>query len=170
MEKRLKPSLWVVKFAELVPKKSKVLDLACGKGRHTRLFIERSCQVTAVDINTSGLGDLVKNPNCHSIALDLEQSESWLLPSKFNCIVVTNYLFRPNLKYIADALLPEGILIYQTFMSGHEKFGKPSNPDFLLKENELLETFEKDLEIIEFSQGLNPSPSMTQQICARKKK
>ncbi|MBL4682700.1 MAG: class I SAM-dependent methyltransferase [Pseudomonadales bacterium] len=164
----MKPSPWVVKYADNVPAKSKVLDLACGMGRHTRLFIERGCHVTAVDIDTKGVQDLMGNPDCRIIETDLEQSEGWILPLGFDCIVVTNYLYRPMLKHLVKALVPGGILIYQTFMLGNEKFGKPSNPEFLLTADELKETYEHKLEVIAFSQGLSSTPSMTQQICARR--
>jgi len=164
----LEPSSWVIKYANYVPKNSKVLDLACGMGRHTQLFMGRGCHVTAVDIDTQGLQEFANSPNCQIVEMDIEQSEDWLLSQDFNCIVVTNYLHRPIMKHLANALAPEGILIYQTFMSGNEKFGKPSNPDFLLKKDELMETFEDELEVIAFSQGLTSKPSMMQQICARK--
>ncbi|MFT7684834.1 MAG: SAM-dependent methyltransferase [Candidatus Azotimanducaceae bacterium] len=165
----MEPSPWVKKFANLIPVGAKVLDLACGKGRHTRYFIERSCFVTSVDINIDNMQDLSNNPKCQIIAADLENKDDWRLPTDFDAIIVTNYLHRPMLQHLPNALSPNGILIYQTFMIGNEAYGKPNNPDYLLAKNELKNTFQNSLNIIEFSEGLihETHTAVTQQICAQ---
>jgi hypothetical protein len=86
----------------------------------------------------------------------------------FQGIVVANYLHRPLLPRIAQALAPGGVLIYETFMQGNERFGKPSNPAFLLAPGELWAAF-GSLHFIAFEQGLSlqPKPAMQQRICAR---
>ena len=87
---------------------------------------------------------------------------------RFDGIIVTNYLHRPQFPHIAASLAAEGILIYETFMIGNEKYGKPSNPSFLLREDELTEAFES-LTVLDFGQGFrdSPSPAMVQSLCAR---
>ncbi len=88
----------------------------------------------------------------------------------FDGIVVTNYLYRPLLADLARSLADGGLLIYQTFMAGNEKFGRPRNPDHLLRVDELKVFFKDRLDIIDFTQGYvaKPVPAMVQQICARK--
>jgi hypothetical protein len=83
-------------------------------------------------------------------------------------IVVTNYLYRPIMKNIVDALSPQGILIYETFMSGNERYGRPSNPDFLLRPNELIDLVHKKLQILLYEAGrvTYPKPALIQRICA----
>ena len=49
---------------------------------------------------------------------------------------MTNYLHRPLFPLLFDALLPGGILLYETFMEGNERFGKPSRPEFLLMDGD----------------------------------
>jgi len=66
--------------------------------------------------------------------------------------VVTNYLHRPLLPAIANALAPEGILIYETFALGNERLGRPRNPDFLLRPGELLQAFAR-LTVIAFEEA-----------------
>jgi SAM-dependent methyltransferase len=133
------PSSWIARHAHLIPRPGPVLDLAAGSGRHTRYFKSLGYAVTAVDRDVSRLGDLAGDAQIEVIAADLEGGASWpLRERRFAGIVVTNYLHRPLFPWIAAALQPGGVLIYETFGIGNEKFGKPSNPDFLLRPGELL--------------------------------
>src|SRR2546422_1053911 len=76
------PSGWVERFASMVPVGAPVLDLACGGGRHTRLFAEAGHPVTAVDIDLSGLGDLAGHVRVEPIQADLEGEEPFPLPGR----------------------------------------------------------------------------------------
>ncbi len=168
------PSDWVVDHISEIRPEGQVLDLACGSGRHTRLLLEKGFEVTALDINTTRLSDLKSHPRLTIVEVDLEDNsasaEEWPLTTQFDGIVVTNYLHRPLFRHLSDSLSKDGILIYETFMIGNERFGKPSNPDFLLKKDELRNSFGETLRIIEFSQGYLevPKPAMIQQFCGKK--
>lgn len=117
------PSAWVARHAGLVPKPGPVLDLAAGGGRHSRLFLDLGYPVAALDRDVSRLGDL---QGAEILAADLEDGSPWPLEGRrFGGIVVTNYLYRP-------------ILIYETFALGQERYGKPRNPEHLLRPGELL--------------------------------
>ncbi|MEX2649261.1 MAG: class I SAM-dependent methyltransferase [Alphaproteobacteria bacterium] len=130
------PSPWVVRFAGLVPAGGTVLDVAAGAGRHARFFLGRGHPVVAVDRDVSRL---VPSAGLEIVQADLE-SDPWPLGERrFQGVVVTNYLHRPLFPPLIAALVPGGALIYETFAVGNERFGKPSNPDFLLKRGELLE-------------------------------
>lgn len=159
------PSPWVTRFASLIAEGGPVLDLACGGGRHTRLLRELGHAVTAVDRDISGVSDL---DGVEATAADLEDGSPWPLAGRqFAGVIVTNYLHRPLFPALIAAVEPDGVLIYETFMAGNERFGKPSNPDFLLRENELLDAVAPDLTIIAFEQGLDSAgPAMRQRICA----
>jgi SAM-dependent methyltransferase len=135
------PSLWVEHFMAGMTPGGRVLDLACGTGRHTRLALERGLRVTAVDRDTSRLGDLAQDPRVDAMAADLEDGTPFPLAGRtFDGVIVTDYLWRPILPAICAAVAPDGLLIYETFARGHETLGgRPSNPDFLLKQNELAE-------------------------------
>ncbi len=107
-------------------------------------------------------------PGARFIQADLEDGAPWPLPGeRFDGVVVTNYLYRPLLPTILDALKPGGVLIYETFMVGNERFGKPSNPAFLLRPGELLEAF-AGLAVMGFEEGelAEPKPAMIQRLCA----
>ena len=133
------PSAWVQSHAGLVAPGGRVLDLAAGGGRHARYFKNLGYQVTALDRDVSRLQDLAGG-GVEVMTADLEDGSRWPLGARdFDGVVVTNYLHRPLFPLLAGALAQGGVLIYETFGIGNERFGKPSNPNFLLRPGELLE-------------------------------
>jgi SAM-dependent methyltransferase len=167
----LEPSAWVRRFAPLIPAGGGVLDLACGAGRHAKWLAASGWRVEAVDRDAAALVTLQDFPGVTTRAADLEGGLWPFAGRRFDGIVVTNYLWRPLLPLLADALAEGGVLIYETFMVGNECFGKPSNPDFLLRAGELLELAQaRDLAVLAFEQGEveSPRPAMVQRLCARR--
>ena len=165
-----RPSEWIVRFAPLVARGATVLDLACGAGRHTRLFAERGCRVTAVDREPRLDAALASHPKVELRAADLEH-DAWPFGGRqFDAVIVTNYLHRPLLSHLVAALSGGGVLLYETFAAGNAAFGKPSNPDFLLRPRELLATLGADLRVIAFEDGFveQPRKAMVQRLAARR--
>jgi len=162
-------SAWVARWAPLVPNAGRVLDLACGTGRHALHFAKRGHAVLAVDRDGEALAHLEDAANIETRRVDLESGAWPLGEERFAAIAVTNYLHRPLLPTLADRLAEGGVLIYETFMLGNERFGKPSNPAFLLRPEELLEAF-ASLRVVAFEQGetARPKPAMVQRLCAAK--
>lgn len=168
-QRSLAPSSWVTRFAPLIPLSGTVLDVACGAGRHAQYLGELGHSVVALDRDVSKLNDLVTAPGMEIVEADLEQGAPWPLPGRqFHGIIVTNYLFRPLFPILVDALSEGGVLIYETFAAGNEQFGKPSNPAFLLKRGELLDTVRDKLRVIAFEDGLieGDRQAVVQRICA----
>jgi SAM-dependent methyltransferase len=161
-------SAWVLRFLPLIPPGGRVLDLAAGSGRHARLLLDQGFRVHAVDRDTAALQHLA-GPRCEVQAIDLEAGDPWPLDAGYAGIVVTNYLHRPLLPAIVGALAPGGAVIYETFAQGNERFGRPRNPDFLLRPGELLEAF-ATLTVGAFEQGeiALPYPAIVQRIAAVK--
>jgi len=164
-------SAWVQSHAGLLPAGGKVLDLAAGSGRHARYFNGLGYRVTALDRDISALRDLAAQ-GVEVLAADLEDGSPWPLGERqFDGIVVTNYLHRPLFPYLAAALAPNGVLIYETFGLGNERFGKPSNPNFLLRPGELLHfAAEHGLQVLAYECGevTEPKPAIIQRIVARR--
>jgi SAM-dependent methyltransferase len=152
------PSEWVLRFGLEAPSHGRVLDLACGTGRHTRLFLDLGHPVLAVDQDTSWLADIAGSQGLTIIEADLEAAENspplGIAKAQFDVVVVTNYLHRPLLGWIAGAVSPGGILVYETFAVGNEHFGHPRNPDFLLKSGELLKSVKGVLRVIAYEHGI----------------
>lgn len=160
---------WVARFAASVPQ-GEVLDLACGSGRHARLFAGRGYPVVALDRDSAALAACA-GPGITTLAFDLEQEGArWpFAPGRFSAIVVTNYLHRALFPEIMASLAPHGLLIYETFALGNEAFGKPSNPAFLLRPAELLAVAaEGGLQVLAFEDGIvtQPKPARIQRLCA----
>jgi len=147
-----------------------VLDLACGSGRHARLFLGLGHPVTALDRDAEALAGLPRAVMLEVIRADLEDGSPWPLAGRrFAAIVVANYLHRPLFPAILAALEPGGVLIYETFAAGNERFGRPRNPDHLLKPGELLDIVRGRLDVIayEYLEVAEPRPAVVQRIAAR---
>jgi len=165
----LEPSDWVRRWSRIVPPRGEVLDLACGQGRHARLFAALGHRVTALDRDREALAALDGVPGIAAVCADLEDGSPWPFePARFAGIVVANYLYRPLFRHLIEALAPGGALIYETFMVGNERYGKPSNPKFLLAPGELLASFGRELTVAAFEQGrvARPKTAMIQRLCA----
>ena len=162
------PSGWVIRFGALIRAGGTVLDLACGAGRHARWLAARGWRVEAVDRDGASLASLYHADGIEPLCVDLEGAP-WPYPGRtWDGIVVTNYLHRPLFPLLQAGLNRGGVLVYETFMIGNERFGRPSNPAFLLRPKELLETFGRELSIVAFEQGeiAAPKPAVVQRLCA----
>jgi len=153
----------------LVPTEGRVLDIACGRGRHTRYLQTLGHKVVAADKDLAGVHDLKGNHNIELHETDLEQGGWPFKTEQFAGIIVTNSLYRPHFPCITRSLAPNGLLIFETFAAGNERFGRPCNPDYLLQPNELLHAFMDSLDIIAFEQAEDdqPHPAVRQRLCAR---
>jgi SAM-dependent methyltransferase len=150
------PSEWVRRWSHLVAAGATVLDVACGSGRHVRWFAERGCRVTALDRDAAAVEPLCSTARV--VVADLEAAP-WPLPGeRFGAVVCTNYLWRALLPALVDAVEEDGVLIYETFAAGNEAFGRPSNPDFLLRPGELLEAT-RGLRVIAYEDGFLDAPA-----------
>lgn len=164
----LAPSAWVRRWVGEIRAGGRVLDLACGRGRHARLLAQLGFRVDAVDRDIALLAD--PPAAVRALQADLEAGP-WPYPGqRFDGIVVTNYLHRPLLATLVEALAPGGILLYETFARGNERFGKPSNPAFLLAPGELLEAVRGRLHVIAYEDRVvgEPRPAALQRLAARR--
>jgi SAM-dependent methyltransferase len=162
-------SEWVVRFASLAPPTGAVLDVACGSGRHSRLFLDRGHPVVAVDRDTSGVADLDGDPRIEIVEADLETGAPFpFLGREFGAVVVANYLHRPILPALVSVVGRGGVLIYETFAVGNERFGSPRSAEFLLRPGELLEAARGALRVVAYEDLIvdTPRPAAVQRIAA----
>jgi SAM-dependent methyltransferase len=166
---RVEASPWVTRFGVELAPGGAVLDVACGGGRHTRWFADRGHAVTAVDRDLGGVADLTADPRIELVERDLEDGSPWPFPSeRFAGVVVTNYLNRPILPLLVDAVADGGWLLYETFAVGNERYGRPTNPDFLLQPGELLDAVRGALRVVAYEDVVvqQPRPAAVQRLAA----
>jgi SAM-dependent methyltransferase len=165
------PSDWLCIHAQHIRPTGSVLDVAAGSGRNARWLAQQGFRVEAVDRDRQALESMFGVDNINLHLADIENTDWPYVVQQFDAIIVCRYLYRPLFPLLLQSLATHGVLIYETFMQGNEVYGKPSNPDFLLRENELLEVFQDELEVIVFEQGFHekPKPAMLQRICAKKR-
>ncbi len=164
----LPPSAWVRQWLDWIQPGGTVLDLACGSGRHARLLARMGFGVEAADRDIALFADPA--PGVKLLQADLESGPWPYQGRRFAGIVVANYLHRPLLPVLVDSLEPQGMLIYETFARGNERFGKPSNPAFLLQPGELLEAVRGKLRVVAYEDRVvtEPRPAAIQRIAARR--
>lgn len=161
------PSPWVVRWLAAVKPGGRVLDVACGRGRHIAAALATGLSVTGIDRDTAG-NAFAADGRVALIEADLETDGGRPLVGRhFDGIVVTNYLHRPILPDIVRAVAPDGVLIYETFAAGHAQFGRPQRADFLLNLGELIEAVRGVLVPIAYEHGRLTGPNrIVQRIAA----
>lgn len=163
------PSPWLQRWAHLLPAAGRVLDVACGGGRHLRWLAGRGFTLTGIDRDAAALAslaDLAATGAVELISADIENGP-WPCPGRqFDTVLVTNYLWRALWPQLLAAIAPGGVLVYETFAAGNETVGKPSRPDFLLQPGELL-TRCTGLRIVAYEDGfLQAPPRFVQRVVA----
>lgn len=161
-------SAWVQRWSHLVPAGGRVLDVACGAGRHLRWFAGLGHPVTGVDRDPAAIAAAAGTG--HVIQADIENGPWPFEGQRFDAVVVTNYLWRALLPVIVDSVAAGGVLIYETFATGNESVGKPTRPDFLLRPGELLQAC-AGLHVVAYENGFCDHPErFVQRIAALRKR
>jgi SAM-dependent methyltransferase len=174
-------SPWVARWSHLVPQDvagGRVLDVACGAGRHVLYFLKQNRPLVGVDIARTAIEiianqlDEEEKKRCQLIEADIENGAWPLAGEQFAGVVVTNYLWRPLLATLLQSVAEGGVLIYETFCAGNETVGKPSRPDFLLQPGELLVACQQSgLRVIAYEDGFLEQPDrFMQRIAAVREK
>lgn len=128
----------------LLPDSGKALDLACGLGANALLLAEAGLTVTAQDVSSVAIGKLQLTARKLALQINAEVRDVLITPpaaAQYDVIVVSYYLERALAPAIMHALKPGGLLFYQTWCRQKVTNKGPTNPDYLLADNELLTLF-----------------------------
>ena len=154
-------SPWLQRWVHLQPMGGRVLDVACGRGRHLRWLAGRGYRLTGIDRDAAALAesaDLAADGAAELITADIENGRWPCAGRTFDAVLVFNYLWRPLWPQLLASLAPGGVLVYETFAAGNETVGKPSRPDFLLQPGELI-TRCNGLHVVAFEDGFLDGPA-----------
>jgi hypothetical protein len=122
----------------------------------------------AVDRDAAAVDELAGLTRVSALHADLEADPWPFAQDIFDAIVVTQYLHRPLFPAMMQSLAGDGVLLYETFARGNETYGKPSNPDFLLDDAELLSRVAGAMTVVAFEQGRVDAdrPAVVQRLAA----
>jgi Methylase of polypeptide chain release factors len=174
---RVKPAELLVSYVNLFTEgkiNGPILDLACGDGHNGIFLAKKSLEVICCDVSEKALKRAKQLAAGNGVDIqvwrvDLEKNENNPLSEAFyGGIVIFRYLYRPLISCIKKALKKKGVLIYETYTVRQPQFGKPHDPDFLLKPEELRDWF-VDWEIIYYFEGIkeNPKRAIAQIVCRK---
>lgn len=148
------PSNKLIKVLKEI-KGNKALDVACGAGRNSIYLAKKGFEVLAIDISQVALDELAdkgfENITCKLVDLDDYEFNK----NSYDLIVMTNFLDRNIIPKLSAALKTNGILFIETYMEDKENEKPPSNPDFLLKKDELKSFFDDSFEILDYDEFFN---------------
>lgn len=136
------PSPWFVWHSQLIGKGTRVLDIACGPGRHAIAAARLGAQVTAIDsdeCNLKAAADRARQEGLRVEWLKADLERDPLPPDLFDVVMVFNYLNRDRMAQFLATVAPGGHFMSETFLEQQRAFGwGPTSPDHLLKPSELL--------------------------------
>jgi 2-polyprenyl-3-methyl-5-hydroxy-6-metoxy-1,4-benzoquinol methylase len=167
----LEPSPFLVENIDLLPR-GRALDIAMGNGRNTIYLAKKGVDAEGVDISGEAVKTALERAKSAAVSIntkvaDIEADDYSIDKNSYDVIICFNYLHRPLITHIKDGLKNGGMVVYQTYTIDQEQFGKPSNPDFLLRHNELLEMF-RDFRCLRYYEGITSNKKATAAIIAQK--
>jgi tellurite methyltransferase len=166
----LKPAQFLVENVHLFPK-GQVLDVAMGTGANAVYLARMGFEVEGVDISAEAVNTALElarksGMNLKARLADLENKYS-IRKSSYDVIICFKYLQRSLIQQMKDGLRTGGMVVYETFIVDQARFGKPKNPDHLLKHNELLDLF-RNFRCLRYREGIFESRKAIASIIAEK--
>jgi 2-polyprenyl-3-methyl-5-hydroxy-6-metoxy-1,4-benzoquinol methylase len=166
----LQPAQFLVENIALLPT-GRVLDVAMGHGRNALYLAKQGFEVEGVDLSSEAVENALEAAGTSGVELgarvaDLED-DFQIDQAAYDVIVCFNYLHRPLIPQIKTGLRTGGMVVYETFIVDQAKFGKPNNPDHLLRHNELLDMF-RDFRCLRYREGIMKTAKAVAAIVAEK--
>ncbi len=166
----LEPARFLTENLEILPR-GRALDVAMGRGRNAIHLAKMGFEVEGIDISSEAVHAALDRARSAGVSLqarvaDLE-GDYQIERGAYHVILCFNYLQRSLLPQIKEGLRVGGMVVYETFIVDQARFGKPKNPDYLLKHNELLEMF-RDLRCLRYREGLVENERAVASIIAEK--
>jgi 2-polyprenyl-3-methyl-5-hydroxy-6-metoxy-1,4-benzoquinol methylase len=169
-ENGFEPAPFLVQNVELLPK-GRVLDVAMGNGRNAIYLARLGFDVEGVDMSPEAINIALELARKAGVTIkaqvaDLE-GDYLIQKDNYEVIICFNYLQRSLIPKIKDGLRRGGMVVYETFIIDQAEFGKPKNPNYLLKHNELLDMF-RDFRCLRYREGVVKGPKAIASTIAKK--
>lgn len=150
------PAAWLVDNIDLLLP-GRVLDVAMGNGRNSVYLAKLGFQVEGIDIDGEAVASALRLAGEAGVNLatrigDLE-SDSIIATDIYDAVICFYYLHRPLIKEMKRGLKTGGVIVYETYLTDQSRWGKPQNPDHLLRWNELLELF-REFRVLRYREGI----------------
>lgn len=164
------PAQFLVENVKLLPK-GRVLDVAMGSGRNAIYLARLGFEVEGADMSPEAVNTALESAEKVGVTIraqvaDLED-KYYIEKGAYDVIICFNYLQRSLTLQIKDGLRQGGIVVHETFIVDQVQFGKPKNPDYLLRHNELLNMF-RDFRCLRYCEGVIKGPRAIASIVAQK--
>ena len=150
------PAQFLVENADLLPR-GRALDVAMGSGRNAIYLARMGFQVEGVDASREAVEEALARAHEEGISIQTRVEDLEKIPyideEAYDLVICFNYLQRSLMPQMKNWVKPGGMLVYETFIVDHVLFGKPRNPDHLLRHNELLHIF-RDFRVLRYREGI----------------
>jgi len=164
------PAQFLIENIGLLPK-GRALDVAMGSGRNTIYLAQHGFDVEGIDISPEAVSAALELAEKAGVTIRVQvadlEGDYRIEQAAYNVIICFNYLQRNLITQIKDGLREGGMAVYETFIVDQVQFGKPRNPDYLLKHNELLKMFQ-DFRCLRYREGIMKGPRAIAGIIAQK--
>ena len=161
------PSLFLTQQMSRLSR-GKALDLAMGSGRNSIFLAMNGYEVDAIDYSSVAVEKLQSFVKEQSLTITVKQADltTFQIPDNaYDLIINFNYLERSLIPQIKKGIKQGGMLLFETYTIEQPRYGRPRNPDYLLKPNELLSSF-SDLHIIFYHERVDHSTEQPQAIAS----
>ncbi len=164
------PAQFLVENIDLLPR-GRALDIAMGNGRNTIYLAKMGFQVEGVDASQQAVEEALVRARAEGVSIqtcveDLEKIP-YLDEEVYDLVICFNYLQRSLMPQLRNWVKPGGMVVYETFIVDQAQFGRPRNPDHLLRHNELLHTF-RDFRVLRYREGILEGRKAVASILAQK--
>ena len=169
-ENSFEPSQFLVDNIKLLPV-GRVLDVAMGNGRNAIYLAKAGFEVEGVDSSPEAVSNAMESSQKAGVSVKAEIADledSYIInKNTYDVIICFNYLQRSLIPQIKEGLRTGGIIVYETFIVDQAQFGHPRNPEYLLKHNELLDSF-REFRCLRYREGIIENKKAIASIIAQK--
>ena len=169
-DKLNEPAQFLVENIGLLPR-GRALDIAMGTGRNGIYLARMGFRVEGVDASVEAVNEALARSRAEGVSIQIRVEDLETIPyfdeEVYDLVICFNYLQRSLMPQLRNWVKPGGMVVYETFIVDQARFGRPRNPDHLLRHNELLHTF-RDFRVLRYREGVLEDRKAVASILAQK--